>query len=190
MCPLEKIRFSTIPFTIVRRNLCPSRNRRISHSSTRLLLSQTACSHWGKDGILHNFVSFPTATYCLCPCENVVFCEVRPHHSVHHSFHTTRKYVYIEKSQGFTHFDSITIGNIVLRSWNITIKYVIVSLCPAGPKIFEHQMITEGILEVWCDFLQLLPVICCEKCRFSLFRLVFGFFLAKRNKVQTHPPPL
>jgi len=118
MCPLEKIFHNSIPFTIVRRNLCPSRNRRISHSSTRLLLSQTACSHWGKDGVLHNFVSFPTTTYCLCPCENVVFCEVRPRHS----FHTTRTHVYIGKSQGFTHFDSITIGNIVLRSWNITIK--------------------------------------------------------------------
>ena len=61
-------------------------------------------------------------------------------------------------------------------------------LMPRRAEIFGTQLITEGILELRCDFLRLLPVICCEKCRFSLFRLVFGFFLAKRNKVQTHPP--
>ena len=64
-------------------------------------------------------------------------------------------------------------------------------LMPRRAENFGEQLITEGILELRCDFLRLLPVICCEKCRFSLFRLVFGFFLAKRNKVQTHPhtPP-
>ena len=59
---------------------------------------------------------------------------------------------------------------------------------PRRAENFWTQLITEGILDLRCDFLRLLPVICCEKCRFSLFRLVFGFVLAKRNKVQTHPP--
>ena len=63
-------------------------------------------------------------------------------------------------------------------------------LMPRRAENFGKQLITEGILELRCDFLRLLPVICCEKCRFSLFRLVFGFFLANRNKVQTHPPLL
>ena len=92
-----------IPCTIVRSNMYPSRNRRISHTFTRLWLSQSACIRRKRQDFA-NPVSF-IVTHCPCPWENDELCAFR----LCHGCRTIRRPVSIGKPLCFAHFDPIAI---------------------------------------------------------------------------------
>ena len=178
---------NSIPFTIVRSNLCPSRNRRISHTSARLWLSQAACTRRKR----LDFAQFRSIYDCHILPVSVGKCRIMCISSMSRLSYYWEACVH----RKITGFRTLWLyhywyrRSCSLRSWNMIITLIMVSWCPAGPKILERQLITEGILVLRCDFLRLLPVICSEKCRFSLFRLELDFFLPSGIRSRPTPPP-
>ena len=100
----HKLWHNSIPFTIVRSNLCPSRNRRVPHTSARLWLSQAACTRRKRlDSAL-----FRSIYDCHILPVSVGKCRIMCISSVSRLSYYWEACVHREIT-GFAHFDSITI---------------------------------------------------------------------------------